>query len=241
MTPNLIQQYLARSPVLADTPESVLAAFASQAHTRELRRGQVLWRAGDQPLGLVVLINGLIKVVRTNAAGHGVLCACFGAPQSVGDAALIRGIPYPAQAIVATPRASIVWVPAPLFLSEMQRRPEIGLAMSRNLHVKLVALHDKIDVLSAGSVESRLATTLLSLAERYGDELEDGACLIPVALSRRELADWVSTSTETVVRVMKRWERAGVLDTTRHGFHIRAFAPLRAARGDGIGTALTAE
>jgi CRP-like cAMP-binding protein len=241
MTPSLVERYLARTPVLAGVPENVITTFASQAHTRELLRGQALWRAGAQPLGLVVLINGLVKVVRTNAAGHGVLCACFGAPQSVGDAALVRGIPYPAQAIVATPRASIIWVPAALFLSEMGRRPELGLAMSRNLHTKLVALHDKIDVLSAGSVESRLATTLLNLAEGYGDELEDGSCLIPVALSRRELADWVATSTETVVRVMKRWERAGVVFTTRHGFQIRAFAPLRTARGDGLEAALNAE
>lgn len=234
MTTSMIKQHLARTPVLAGVSDEVLSTFASHAHAREFRRGERLWRAGDIPEGLAVVAKGLIKVIRSNATGRGVLCACFGAPQTVGDAVLVRGLPYPAEAVVATPKAQVIWVPRSLFLREIEHNPKIALCMTRNMHVKLLALHDKIDVLSAGAVESRLATALLKLADQYGDELEDGTHIVPVALSRRELSDWVSTSFETVVRIMKRWERAGVLETNRQGFLIRSFAELYAARGESL-------
>ena len=81
-----------------------------------------------------------------------------------------------------------------------------------------MTLHDKIEILGAGAVESRLATALLKLHAQFGDELEDDSCIVPVALSRRELAELVSTSFETAIRIMSRWEHQGVLATHDRGF-----------------------
>ncbi len=229
MDSRVLKQHLARTPILCGVPGEVLDPLAESAFAREYHRGQALWSAGDAPLGLAVISKGLVKLMRRSPSGQAMLCACLGAPQSVGDAVLVRGLPYPADAVVATPHASVIVVPRELFLSAMQACPQIATAMCENLRVKLSALHDKIDVLSAGSVEARLATILLKLSDQYGDDLEDGTHLLPVALSRRELAEWVSTSLETVVRIMKRWERAGAVETTPHGFLIRSFDELRAA------------
>jgi CRP/FNR family transcriptional regulator len=92
-------------------------------------------------------------------------------------------------------------------------------------------LHDKIDVLSAGSVEARLAMLLLKLYEQLGDDFEDGTSRIPVPLSRQELADLISTSFETAIRVIARWERAGVVSTDAEGFTLKDVAELRRASG----------
>ena len=89
----------------------------------------------------------------------------------------------------------------------------------------------KIDVLSAGSVEARLATLLVQLDERFGDEFEDGTTRVPVALSRQELADLVATSFETAIRSMTKWEREGIVETTNQGFSILNRAELRRAAG----------
>lgn len=220
---------LARTPVLAGASSDVLNGLAREATTRTLRRGEVVWHTGDLPTDFIVLAQGLVKVMRVTAAGKGVFCACFGAPQSIGDAAVIKGIPYPATVSVLTPRAALVCVPAPLFLDALTRNPELSLQLAANMREKLGALHDKIDVLSAGAVDARLAMTLLKLSGQYGDELEDGGELLPIMLTRRELSEIAATSLETVVRIMKRWERAGVLETQQQGFVIRDAAALHRA------------
>ena len=106
------------------------------------------------------------------------------------------------------------------------------MSLACSLHNKLSALHVKIEVLSAGSVEARLATLLLKLYDQFGDDFEDGTSTIPVALSRRELSDLVSTSFETAIRVMTRWEREKVVDTEAQGFTVHDLAQLREVAGN---------
>jgi CRP-like cAMP-binding protein len=86
---------------------------------------------------------------------------------------------------------------------------------------RVQALQAKVQILSAGGVEARLASLLLDLAERFGDELDDDTVVIPLALSRQDLANLVSTTFETTVRVMSRWQKAGWVQTTEDGFVLR--------------------
>ena len=69
----------------------------------------------------------------------------------------------------------------------------------------------------------------MDLAERFGDEFDDGTFIIPIALSRQELANLISTTFETTVRVMSKFKRNQIIDTTAEGFVIRDFSRLRTA------------
>jgi hypothetical protein len=52
-----------------------------------------------------------------------------------------------------------------------------------------------------------------------------------VPLSRQELADLVSTTFETAIRVLTRWERAGVVSTDADGFTLHDVTSLTAVSG----------
>ncbi len=86
-------------------------------------------------------------------------------------------------------------------------------------------------------MEARLATLLLKFYEQFGDDFDDGTSRIPVPLSRQELADLVSTSFETAIRVVTRWERAGVVTTDADGFTLKDLPALREASGLGAAPA----
>jgi CRP/FNR family transcriptional regulator len=149
------------------------------------------------------------------------MCGLFGPAESIGDVVLLKGAPYPAEAVVATEKATVLTIPRAELLACVGSFPQLGVSIACSIHAKLSSLHDSIDVLSAGAVESRLATALLKLYERFGDDFDDGTSSIPVTLARRELADMVSTAVETVIRIMTRWEREGVVTTLENGFVIR--------------------
>ena len=79
-------------------------------------------------------------------------------------------------------------------------------------------LHDmqaRYEELATEQVEQRLARTLLRLVKRTGRRVEQGV-LVDVRLSRQELADMTGTSMFTVSRILKRWEKAGVIKSQRH-------------------------
>lgn len=72
----------------------------------------------------------------------------------------------------------------------------------------------------AGSrVETRFAHLFLKLGDRLGQR-QGNAILIPLALSRQDLADLTGTTIETAIRVLSRWNKQGVLLTEKDGFLI---------------------
>lgn len=214
------EQLLQRTPALAGAEPAVVSRLAALASVHHYERGALLWRAGTEARSFNVIKFGLVKIVRTGKGGRKAMCGLFGPPESIGDIMLLKGLRYPADAVVATESATVLAVPRAELLACLESWPQLGVSMARSIHSKVVALHDCIDVLSAGAVEARLATAFLKLYERFGDDFEDGSSSVPVALARRELADMVSTTVETVIRIMTRWEREGLLATLDQGFVI---------------------
>ena len=80
--------------------------------------------------------------------------------------------------------------------------------------------------MSAGVVPQRLAALLLHLASRFGDEIETGVTLIPLAQSRTECARLVGATVETAIRTFSRWQKDGLVETTSDGFSFNDVARL---------------
>jgi CRP/FNR family transcriptional regulator len=49
---------------------------------------------------------------------------------------------------------------------------------------------------------------------------EPGGVVIPMVLSRQEIADLLGTTIETAIRIMSRWQKEGLVETERSGFRI---------------------
>lgn len=224
-----LAEVLERAPSFTGVDRALVERLAAAAMSRSFARGEYLWRAGDPARSLTLIRSGLVKVVRAGARGRAAICGLFGPPDCIDDVAVLKGIAHPADAVVATDSATVVAIPCDLVIDASQRDPRLGMAIACGMQAQVAALSTKIDVLSAGSVESRLAMLLLRLYDQLGDDFEDGTSVIPVSLSRRELADLVSTSFETAIRVMTRWEREQVVSTESAGFTVHDMNALRSA------------
>ncbi len=199
-------------------PAEAVEAIARHAVTRTLQHDELLWRAGDPPSHFCVIHSGLLKIVRPLSNGRDAILGVFGPHEGIGDVAVLQGIPFPASAAVCTASALVVRIPRQVVLAELERSPGLSLSLTQSMSEHVQTLHAKVDILSAGSVESRLASLLLDLARRFGDEFEDGTVGIPITLSRQDLASLVSTSFETAIRIMSRWQKQGILGTNSDGF-----------------------
>ena len=212
---------------LRGLPEALLLELASRVASRTLEAGDVVFRAGETATSFTFVVSGLVKVVRSLPDGTSSIVGLFGPRDSVGDAAVLGRSTYPASALVASDRATVLRVDATPVLDSMARDPSVAAAVNRALLDHTAALQAKIAVLTAGSAEQRVATLLLLLAERFGDEDESGSTLIPLALSRPELASLVGTTPETVIRTLTRFKKAGWVVTEAEGLAIHAPEKLR--------------
>src|SRR5690606_13181926 len=87
------------------------------------------------------------------------------------------------------------------FQDILQRYPQVSLALLEIVSSRLREAREVIHQLSASPVESRLAATLLKLADKLGEKRGDEV-LIQLPLSRQDLADMTGATVETASRVM---------------------------------------
>lgn len=214
------ERILAASRLFSGLDPAAVSAFGRSATAKRLSAGERLWTAGDPATHFTLILSGLFKITRTTPDGNEAIVALFGPRESIGDVAVLGERTYPASAVVCSETAEVMRVPAEPILQAMRRRADFACSMNRTLIDHTDVLHEKIRVMSAGSVPKRLAALLLGLAERFGDEGEDDSIGIPISLSRSELASLISARVETTIRTIRVWEKLRVLETNKDGFRI---------------------
>lgn len=203
-------------------------AFALTARRHRAPAGTTFWRVGEPALSFSFVRRGLIKMVRPRAGGRSDIIGIFGPGEAIGIVIAMRGMPYPAAAVAASPQTEVVHVPSAEILDTANREPAFAAALAQCCAERACRMRDMHAVLSAGGVESRLAAFLLELSDRFGDTDEDGEeVFVPVALSRRELAECTATTPESTIRTMSKWARDGLVRTHRGGFIIGSLDRLR--------------
>lgn len=201
----------------SDEATSRLAAAATESQHIE---DDILWRVGDVTRSLTIIRRGLVQIVKPAHVGPAATLGLFGPRECPGLVAVLGPGRYPAEAIAISHCVDLVHLPPDLVRALLQREPAVAEAANQSLVAASQMLLAKIDVLTAGEVPQRLATLFLHLTERFGDNFAHGEVRIPVALSRGVLARLVGVRSETVIRVMTRWERDGLLHTESDGFTI---------------------
>lgn len=212
------EKLLAASRLFGRLSPPLRAELAARTTRRAFARGDRIFRTGEQALRFNLILSGVVKIVRPVADGSEAIVGLFGPRESIGDPAVIERAAFPAEAIVASIHAEILSIDAAPVLALATRNADVACALSRVLLDHTRALQEKIGVMSAGSVPKRLATLFLALGERFGDEASDGSLMLPLPLSRSELACLIGARVETAIRIVRRFEKSGVLTTNPQGF-----------------------
>jgi CRP/FNR family transcriptional regulator len=106
--------------------------------------------------------------------------------------------------------------------AELERQPELGALIVRQLQGQLCAAHDHLLTVGRMAAQERVCSLLIRLAGSAAcirrPECRNGSIAIHIPLTRGEMGDYLGLSLETVCRVMSDLERRGVIQIgQRHG------------------------
>jgi len=228
---NNVAELLASAPIFRELAPVDLAPLAAAASVRQLGRREQLWRAGAPARDLAVIVSGRLKVCRQSEARE-VVVEVIGAGDVAGDVALSLHQRY-AFDVVCLRRATVVLVPVERVAAAIDVSRPAARALSAELAATVVRLSRRIEAVSAGTVEQRLARVLIGLVERFGERLDGNGVLIPVSLRRRELASLAATTLESASRRLSRWKGAAIVQPQPAGFLVRDERALRRLVGGG--------
>jgi CRP/FNR family transcriptional regulator len=222
--------FLTASPVFAGLPARELESLAAAAGEQSCRAREYIFHEGDPALWLWLVKTGHVRIVRHSRAGKDVVLELLGPGEIFGGVAVIERRPYPAAA-QATEPSVVVKIPADVVLGLAERHPPVVREMALLIGRRLRAAHDSVR-LAVEPVESRLAASLLRLADREGVRTQSGVAL-PFHLTRQSLADMSGTTVETAIRVVSRWQRDALVEDRGGRLVVRDLDVLRdLAAGD---------
>jgi CRP/FNR family transcriptional regulator len=211
-------------PILSALSAEDRLALEPLCQVNAYEKGASIFDEGDPADDIHFLFLGRVKIVKS-AGDRDVILEILGPGEPVGAVAVFERRPFPATAIALEP-SGVITIPSREFFALIERRPEITRRLLAGLTLRLMSLNRRLADMT-GSVEHRIGRLLATLAERLGSKSERGV-LIPLPLSRQEIADLVGTTVETAIRVMSRWQKEGLVETEKKGFRIPDPAALAA-------------
>lgn len=179
-------------------------------------KGELIFKEGTPSDSFYTIINGRVKIFKMTPSGKDVILEIFGPGDPFGAVAVYEGRPYPASA-VALEDTTCVLIPRLAFFTLLEQHPTLVRGLLLGLTHRLIELTNRMAELTGGRVEPRFARLFLKLADEQGRK-DRGGIVVPLALSRQELADMTGTTIETCIRIMSRWGKQGLVRTEKDGF-----------------------
>ncbi|MBI3087315.1 MAG: Crp/Fnr family transcriptional regulator [Candidatus Omnitrophica bacterium] len=199
-----MRRYLQAVPLLRDVPAKALDAITPGCELRHFRKGEVLFKEGEQAEWVWIVRRGWVSLLRQTPQKQLVTIFVMTPDEALcGVSAFERGR-YSASAVAATD-TQVVRIPAEMFERLLERYPAFGKAVLLTCCQRIRHMADAISLAQA-PVEQRIAYTLLRLHTTFGRT-------IPV--THQELARMAGTRWETSIRTLSAMKRRGWIASSR--------------------------
>jgi CRP-like cAMP-binding protein len=213
-----VEAVLRVTPVFRKLAAQDLHTIAQHAAVRHYEKGQTIFEQDTPSDAFYTIASGRVKIFKMLPTGKDMILEVFGKGDPLGAVAAYDGRPFPASAVALEDTTCIV-IPRPVFFRLLEEHPSLVRGLMLGLTIRLVELTNRLAELSGSRIEPRFARLLIELAGEMGKQ-DRGGTVIPLALSRQELADMTGTTIETAIRIMSRWGKEDIVHTDKDGFVI---------------------
>lgn len=178
-------------------------ALAARGEEKSFGPNARIFTAGSQPRGWFIVLEGLVRVVRSGPSRQHVIHT-EGPGGTLGEVPLFTNHTYPATAIAAEPTRCAL-LDRRALESAIAECPEIAFVLAKRLALRVETLVARLDERSSTSIRTRLIAFLLerSAAAPRGT--------FSLGMTQQALAEELGTVREVIVRELRRLRQAGLL------------------------------
>jgi CRP/FNR family transcriptional regulator, cyclic AMP receptor protein len=196
---------------------------------RKLPANMVLMHEGDPTDHVLVLLSGWVRAYTNARDGQVVLLALRGPGDVIGDIAALQG--WPRTGTVETlQETEYALYSHDKFLACMHDRPALGLALARQLAVRLRDAEEARILSATMDIAQRVASFLVRLADTHGSTSTNGV-VVEMPLTQQDIADSIGGSRRAVARALQTFRDRGLVVTSRRRLVVSGLEVLRRLAG----------
>ena len=205
------QELLTQIPLFRELSDQDLDRLSLAIRRLSLKKGDVLFRKGDEGTSLYIVKRGKIKIVLPSRLGDEVIVTIFSEGDFFGELSLFDGQPRSADALSLEPSEMYILNRSD-FLAFLQSNITAMKSILSQLAKRLRDTDDFLEDTCFLSVSARLAKKLISLTKAYGQHVDD-QIHIDLTLTQKELGDMVGSTRESINKALKTLRENGLITT----------------------------
>lgn len=220
---------LSRAPYFLGLGEAELDRIDARMRTLTFAPDAPIYRAGEPAEALYVVAGGRVKLSQVTAGGTETVTDLLVPGELFGTMSTL-GEPIHHQTASALVGTCVLRIGQDDFRAVLAEQPRIALRVLDDVAARLTRAETDVGSHGSASVEQRVASALLRLADKLGEDRGAEGIMLEVPLSRADLAGLARSTPESVSRVMSRWKKQGVIDSGRRWTALRDRPRLEALR-----------
>jgi CRP-like cAMP-binding protein len=199
------------STILTDLPEEELKILSRNMSEEKYAKGEVIFREGAYPTGIFFLVEGKVKKYKADKEGKEHIIYVANSGELIGYHALLADERYP-DAAATLEESRISFIPREDFLKVLNTSKILPQRLLKTLSHEFSVFVNSVASFAQRSVRERFAMQLILLREKYKQNFTPGM-EVEINMSREDLASLVGTARENIVRILKDFKDAGILET----------------------------
>ena len=199
------------SAACAVLSEAERDALATAGRTRVLKRGEMLFAAGDDEAACATLVSGALKISAIDREGTEQILALVHPSGFIGE----LFTPFAHHDVVALTESRLCTFARGDIERAIDDYPALARALLRRSQADLLATRNLLELTAHASAEARLAALLHDFAAAASDSSCHLAREFELPLTRGEIANMLGLTIETVSRKLGELEDMGAI--TRKG------------------------
>lgn len=215
---------LRKVPVFSELSDEDLEQISSVTIEKTVRKGTIIFMAGDKGDAFYFVKSGKVKVFKTTPDGRELIFTILNEGDVFAEVALFNDIDYPASTEVLED-ARIGMIRNEDLENLIRNNSEIALHIIKVFSKKLYSSQQKVKELALGDTYARTARTIIQIAEDEGIRTPKGI-EFELNLSRQELASLIGTARETVSRVLSQFRKEGSISIDKKKVTIKDMGKL---------------
>ncbi len=197
---------------------NIYGRLLNSAEIHNIAAKSLLFREGDHASSVYIIRSGRVKAHQSTPYGSDQVLFLFTSGDFFGYRPLLSKQPQPFS-ITALEETQVWQINGSEFEQILYQSPSFLRWMIVSLCNEFSALTERITAFTQYPVKVRVALALLILEQKYQDPVVAGTP-VDIRLSRTNLAQYVGTSIETLVRTLAQFAKAGYVKLTRQSIRV---------------------
>jgi len=189
------------------TPEEMILLKKNYI-CQDYKKGEIIFKEGDKPTGLICLSEGKVKVFKEGVGGREQIVRMAKPVGFIGYRALFAEENHTATA-VAIEDSIICNINKETIYKLLRSNSELCLSIIKAFATELGFSNNRTVTLTQKHIRGRLAESLIFLKDTYG--FEDDNSTIKIYLSREDIANLSNMTTSNAIRTLSTFAGEGVI------------------------------